>query len=167
VEVIGRNAIADGGRLEFGALLAKHLRQPADAEHAGMAFEQPTAENLEFAACHFLVGGFEQGAQRDQTADIFVDAVLHLDELGRSNALEFGPVGAALPAGNRIGGNGREQQADARRNPDGPVEPGPGCEHLPPLVDVFPTIVAGTSTAHLHPRAVRFRLNVNRLYSLC
>src|ERR1700742_5189878 len=102
--MIGWNAVVDRRRLVLRELFAVYFGQPADAENARMVLEQAIAENFEFATRHFLIGGLEQRAQRDGPAERFVDAVLHLDELGRGPALELRPGDAAFPARDGIGG---------------------------------------------------------------
>jgi hypothetical protein len=73
--------------------------------------EQPAAENLELAAGNFLVGGFEQRAQRDQPAEIFVDPVLQHDQFGRGGGLELDPGDAPFPLSDGVSRDQRQQQS--------------------------------------------------------
>ena len=100
---VAGNAIADRGSLVFGALLAVDPRDPGDAKDARMSLEQPPAESLELAAGDFLVGGLEQGAKRDQPADVFVHAVLHDDRLGLGDALELDLGDPLFPLSDGVG----------------------------------------------------------------
>jgi len=78
-----------------------------------MIHKQAAAKNLELAPGDLLVGGFEQGAQRDQPAEIFVDPVLHHDQFGRGDTLELDLGDALFPPSDRKGGDQRQHQADA------------------------------------------------------
>ena len=81
-----------------------------------MILKQATAENLELAAGNVLVGRFEQGAQRDQPAEIFVDPVLHHDQFGGGDALKLDLGDALFPPSDCVGCDQRQQQSDAGRN---------------------------------------------------
>ena len=153
--MVGRDAVVDGGGFEFRALLAIDLRQPTDTKNAGMVLEQPAAENLELAARHFFVGGFEQRAQRNEAAEIFVDAVLHLDELGRGDAFELCPGNTAFPTRHGVTRGGGQQQANTRGHPRRPIQPRSGCKHFPSLNDVFRSILARILTAHFFALAAK------------
>ena len=112
LDAIARHPVGNRGGLVFGTLLAGDPRQPADAQQAGITLEQPAAEGFELAARDALVGGFEQGSQRHEPADIFVHAVLHDDGLRLGGVLELELVDAVFPARDRSGARDREQQAD-------------------------------------------------------
>jgi hypothetical protein len=90
-----------------------------------MILKQAAAENLELASGNFLVGGFEQGAQRDQPAEIFIDPVLQHHQFGRGDALEFGHGDALFPPSDRVGRDQRQQQSGACRNQCRQVKPWP------------------------------------------
>ena len=86
-----------------------------------MIRKQPAAENLELAPGNLLVGGFEQGAQRDQPAEIFVDPILHHEQFGGGDALELDLGDALFPPSDRVGRDQRQHQADAYCNQRRPV----------------------------------------------
>ena len=114
-----------------------------------MILKQAAAENLELAAGNFLVGGFEQGAQRDQPAEIFVDPVLQHDQFGRGDALELGLGDALFPPSDRVGRDQRQQQSDAGRDQRRQVKPWPRRRDSPPLDHVSLTIATPVSIKHL------------------
>jgi hypothetical protein len=98
---IAGNSVANRGSFVFGALLPVDPRDPADAKDARMLLEQAPAESLELAAGDFLVGGFEQGTQRGQPADVFVHAALHDDRLSLGYALKLNFRDPLFPLSDR------------------------------------------------------------------
>ena len=109
---VAGNSVGDRRGLVFRALLPVDAREPGNTEDAGVALEQPSGESLEFAARDFLVGRLEQGAQRDQPADIFVHAVLHDDRLGLGDTFELDPGNPLLPLADGICSRQRQYETD-------------------------------------------------------
>ena len=78
-----------------------------------MILKQATAEDFKLTPGNVLVGGLEQGAQRDQPTKILVDPVLHHDQFGRGDTLEFDLGNALFSAFDRVGSDQRQRKSDA------------------------------------------------------
>ena len=116
LDPIAGNAVGNRCGLVFRALLAVDPREPGDTKHARMSLEQSSAEGLELTAGDVLVGGFEQRAQRDQPADVFVEAVLHHDRLGLGGPAELHAGNPFFPLPDGIGRGERKHDTDASSN---------------------------------------------------
>ncbi|MET3280975.1 hypothetical protein ABIF43_006464 [Bradyrhizobium japonicum] len=116
-----------------------------------MALEQAGAEGLEFAAGDFLVGRFEQRAQRDEPADILTHAVLHDDRFGFGRVLELDPGDAVFPPRDGGRAHDREQQADGNRDQRRAIQ-SEQRRGTPPSGHPFPILIVLIATAHLDPQ---------------
>ncbi|WP_370195255.1 hypothetical protein [Bradyrhizobium ottawaense] len=107
-----------------------------------MALEQTRAEGLELAAGDFVVGRFEQRAQRDEPGDVFAHAILHDDRFGFGRVLELDPVDAIFPPRHGSRADDREQKTDADRDERRAIQPEqrrgtPPSGHTPPILIVL------------------------------